>query len=118
MPRLETDVRQYFHIRETYLQPGYEASSDRQRELLQQSIKAHTQLIEWFTQRKHRPTACMAQFLIAEAYRKLGDNTSARRAYEKVLTYRQYIPPSPQKKGQMAIRAIATNAQAKLERLR
>ena len=117
MPRMERAVRQYFYIRENFLEPAYRAQGPERELLLKRSIKACALLIEWFTDKKHMPTAVMTQYLMADAYRQLGDIEMAKQSYRLCLDYQKYVGDPITQQGELSIMAVVESAKAKLESL-
>lgn len=121
MKKEKTVVQQYFYIRDKYLQPAYASKGKDRKKLFQQSIKTHTQLLEWFQDKKHMPAASMAQLLIGKAYQKIGDRERARQAYQKCLAYQKHIRKRPEHRehrGEFEILSVIEEAKASLEKLR
>ncbi|MBI4432982.1 MAG: MGMT family protein [Candidatus Omnitrophica bacterium] len=117
MERKSGSAIQYEHIFNALLAPAYQASGQTRELLLKKSIKAFTQLIEWFPEKKHRAVALGSQYQIAKAYQELGDVEMARRAFQKCLLYGPYIVDPPVTKSQAEISATVRQAQRDLEAL-
>lgn len=117
IPKKDNVIDQYFYITDNILAPAYKAEGAEQKRLFKKSIEAYTKLIEWFTDKRDIPTACLAQYQIAESYRKLGDTQAAKDAYQMCLTYKKYAKDPPKDKGDTTIMAVIRSAQGKLDSL-
>ncbi|GEM_PF-5925615 len=107
---------QYEDVFNSLLTPAYAASGETRELLLKKSIKAFTQLIDWFPGKDNAAVTAASQYQIAEAYRQLHDAGGARRSYEKCLDYRQYAADPPQNEADIEILATVEQAQKDLTR--
>lgn len=111
-------VEQYYDIKRNLLDNAYRAEGDERATLLKKSIKAYSKLLEWFTSNQDMPTACLADYQIAEAYKQMGDAHMAKTSYEKCLTYRRFVNDPPTDSGDTTIIAIINSSAKKLESFR
>jgi tetratricopeptide (TPR) repeat protein len=118
VPRKESVVKQYFFAVDEFLKPAYKAKGAEGEALLKKSIIAMTRLIEWFREERDMPTACVAQFQIAEAYKRLGDTARAKEAYKKCLDYKRYAKDPPEDMADTTILTIIRSSNEELGGLR
>ena len=114
VPRKNNVVEQYYSIKGTFLDPAYRATGGERELLFKRSIVAYSKLLEWFQSDKDRPTACLAEYQVAEAYRQIGDIHMANASYQKCIAYQAFLNDPPNTSADTTMMAIISNSRIKL----